>query len=440
MGDEQEMYPGSSKGYSRQLDLFSLPQTDVTVIESNFVPFYPLNSVRESASPIQFFVKSDSVHFLDLSESYLYIRSQVHAHDGEKIATTDLVAPGNGYFNSLFENVKLSLNGVVVFDSSSLYPYIGWIRNQLSYGQSTKENQLGMELFFKEANLDNLDKATNFGFKARLEMASGSKIFEVIGKLRIPMFEQKRFLPDGVDVGLMLTRSQPNFVLSCATDGTSGGGSPFKIQIVDAQLHVKRLVINPQLVQKLNQKSSSTQRFQYPFSLPTIKYFTLPSASLGSSGEIVFSGQLPQLIIVGLVDHSAFTGKLSKSPYNFLPYNLTSIKLSVNNESVSCQSLTLDFANDEYLKAYRNIILAAESRVVGNNISRTEFKTGNVLYLFDLSSNSGQGLAARRVGQVKVELKLSEALSSPLQVIVYGQTQSLLQVDSNRNVIVENYV
>jgi len=179
----------------------------------------------------------------------------------------------------------------------------------------------------------------------------------------------------------------------------------------------------------------------YPLQRVEVKSLAISKASLGTTGDVIFNGALPQVLTLGLVSSAALAGELDKSPFNFQHFKLKEIVVSVDGDSSVYRALNFDFGSKEYLNGYRTLINAIAYPGSGNFIEREDYeKGGNVLAVFDIQPTTGAGrFPYPRTGRVKVEVKFKEILESAVNLIVYGQFQSLLQIDKNRNVYLDTH-
>lgn len=110
--EDPTMYTGSVQAFRSSVNLFSLPETDVSTLKSGeFQPFFPQVSLRENFNPLDFIITSESSSYIDLSESYLAITARIMRQDGAKCLPTDKVAPCNLFFHAMFSNAEVYLNG-----------------------------------------------------------------------------------------------------------------------------------------------------------------------------------------------------------------------------------------------------------------------------------------------------------------------------------------
>ncbi len=157
---------------------------------------------------------------------------------------------------------------------------------------------------------------------------------------------------------------------------------------------------------------------------------TIETGSMGLVGQTVFSGQLPEIITIGVVTLEAANGALNKNPYNFASNNLSSITLTIGNEQ---KIMKFDFTKNQYLQGYKSLFDIAQDPLTGNDINRTDYINGNVLNVFQMQPSYDGALHLPREGTVKLELVVSPAATQALKVIVWGQFLNTMQIEKNRD-------
>ncbi|KAH7696534.1 hypothetical protein AAVH_36392, partial [Aphelenchoides avenae] len=138
------------------LNIFTVPPTNVSINRSTVREILPLNSVDDS--PYKFRVFSDN-QWLVLAYTKLYIQCQIQKRDGvgwvPLTAQDTLVAPIQMLGQSFIRQLKMSVNGTEVYDSSTLYPYICYIKNELSYSSNVKDTVLAAGGYYRDEAVDN---------------------------------------------------------------------------------------------------------------------------------------------------------------------------------------------------------------------------------------------------------------------------------------------
>ena len=211
----------SCAGVKTELDLFTVPPTQNCITDSHVVEHQPMASL-DSGGPIEFFIPGSGDDYLDLANTMLHVQAKVTRANGDNLDAADPVGPVNNWLQSLFSQVDLYLNGVLVTSSSNSYPYRAYIEALLSYGFDAKSTQLTNQLWYKDkASRMNATELAggpdpNPGFVTRREYIAGSRVVDMMGRLHVDMFMQDKFLINGVDVKLRLVRSKPSFALMAA--------------------------------------------------------------------------------------------------------------------------------------------------------------------------------------------------------------------------------
>jgi hypothetical protein len=154
----------------------------------------------------------------------------------------------------------------------------------------------------------------------------------------------------------------------------------------------------------------------------------------------IFQGALPIRIVIGMVDADAFNGTYAKNPFNFKNYNITTMGLTVNGESLPGKPLQLRFdGGRDYISAFQTLYAGTHKRLEnqGDGIDRDEYASGYTLFVFDLTPDLCFGDHAQpiRNGNVSIECQFGGALENAINIVVLGKFKSLIEIDANRNVL-----
>jgi len=432
--DRLTTIPGSTPLMNSQLDLFTLPATDVSVVSTSFNCIYPTYSIKQASAPIEFNLVGDNLHYIDLSKSFVYLRAKITLTDGEAVPAAKTVAPVNLFLHSLWDSCELLINGTLVSRSNSLYAYKAFIQKQLSNGDSAKKGLMTQEMYYKETKIGTWD-ATNLGFGDLCDLSRASKSFEVLGKPVESLFQQSRLLPPNTDIRLRFRRNCDQFILHGPELPATTATFPYTLVLEEAAFFPHRVIVNPEIHASQSQRISKGENALYPIRFADVKSFSIPSGSLNYVSESVFSGKLPELLIFCMVDSMGYAGTFHKNPFNFESFGLSSITVSVDNEPAIYRNLDIDVDNSKYLLGYHTLFSAVSNPILGNYITRADYKAGNFFLVFDLqNSNLGNRFNPDRVGSIKLDIKFKTALTKSVHALVYGQFQGVISIDGQRNV------
>jgi hypothetical protein len=114
------LHKKSNECTKSELDLFQVPPTQISYESARVVDYYPISNIDNG--PIECFISGSSDEYIDLSQTFLYIETQILDHEN-KALTNQAVAPANLFLHSLFSQVDVSLNETLVTASVNTYPY-----------------------------------------------------------------------------------------------------------------------------------------------------------------------------------------------------------------------------------------------------------------------------------------------------------------------------
>jgi len=125
----------SCESVKSELDLFAVPPTQTSHVHGQYVEHCSQYSLMDGA-PAELCISEEGNYYIDLANSLLYVRASVVTSNGEELAAEAQVAPVNNWLHSLWSQVDLSLNNVLVTKSSNTYPYRAYIETLLTLGSA----------------------------------------------------------------------------------------------------------------------------------------------------------------------------------------------------------------------------------------------------------------------------------------------------------------
>ena len=420
-----------------ELDLFNVPPTQTAIESSQWVEHRPLTSLSDSA-PIEFVITGSGEEYVDLSETYLQVTAQVTKPDGEDLVTKNQdgtngadigIGPVNNWLHSLFSQVDVSLNGRLITPSTNTYPFRAYLETLLTYGPAAKKSHLTGSLWYKDT-ADHMDDVTdvNEGFSNRRKWINNSRSVTMIGRPHVDLCFQDRLMLNGVDMKMRFVRSKDTFSLM-------GNG---RVVIQDMSLFVRKVRVHPS-VQLGHIKALDKTTAKYPVKRVETKVFSIPKHNMSANQENLFLGQLPNRIVLGLVENTAFSGVADKTPFNFQHYDIDFLALYVDGVQIPSKPLQPDFAGENHMRSYASLFngTGLMSRNQGNDISRDEYGKGYTLFAFDLTpdlSDAGHFQLVKH-GNLRLELHFKTQLPQTVNAIVYAEFDNVIEIDKARNVL-----
>lgn len=423
-----------------ELELFSLPPTQTTIEGSNWVYYKPISSLTDD-SPIEFVIPGQGDEYIDLAHTMLSLRVKITTSSESSTGTLPKISVGpvNNLLHSMFNQVDVYLNQKLVSPPNNAYAYRAYIETLLNYGPSAKNSHLTSVLWYDDTagKMDEMTSA-NAGLEKRKKFLSAGKTIDLLGHLHCDIFNQERFLLNGVEMRLRLGRARDSF---CLVGDINDGQCDLKI--VEASLLVRRTKISPGVLLS-HARTLAKSTAKYPLTRVEVKAVSMHSGVHGETIDNIVLGQLPKRIIIGFVDNKAFNGDFQMNPFNFQNYKINYLSLYVDGAQIPSKPLQPDFTkNYLYVDAFQTLFSGTGIHFLndGNSIDRNNYRDGYCLFAFDLtpdlSANSNSHWNLIKHGSVRIEVRFEEALASTVNCIVYAEYDNVLEIDASRQVMVD---
>ena len=400
----------------------------------------PVSTIT-SSSPIEFIVSGSGEYYMDLNNTLLEVKACIKTTNDSPVDAAVAVAPINNTLHSLFSQIDVSLNDVNVSSATTTYPYRAYIETHLNYGTDAKKSRLQAAMYFIDDNLTvsnpipDSSSARNMGLKRRHGICTAKPTFDMIDPLHVDVFNQSKYMLNGVTMKVRMTRSKDLCVLMAKSDVTES----FKVDILSAKLLVRKLKITPSLC-LAHERILQQKTAKYPIKRVECKVIHLPQGQKSFTHDDLFLGQLHKRIVLGLVYNRAFNGDISLNPYNFQHCNLNYLEVHLDGQQVPWAPLQPSFSGSSYMRVFYTQFTGGDgiSSDTGNTIGREQFVNGHALYCFDLtpdlSSSCGHHFSVTKSGNLRLELAFEVALSITGNVLVYSEFDNVIEIDKDRKV------
>ena len=139
-----------------------------------------------------------------------------------------------------------------------------------------------------------------------------------------------------------------------------------------------------------------------------------------------------------MMDNDSYNGNYKNNPFNFQHYNLTQIGISVNGEEVPFKPLKLNFDEKLFVTAY-STLFSGTGKLHGNSgsiIKREDYSEEYTIIVADLTPiEIGDNFDLKEKGTLSIYLVFKSPLTATINVLVHAEYDSVIEIDSNRNVI-----
>lgn len=409
-----------------ELNIFDPPSMSAPYQKVQYVEYRTASPLNDGG-PIQFIIPPTANQFIDLRRTLLHVEARIVKADGSEIGA-DIVAPVNLPLHSFFNQVEVELQQQLVC-SNQLYGYKAYIETILGYSKESQQSFLKSQGFAKDnsATIEVVDDPReNYGLLSRFASFGKSQIVDMEGPLMTDICQQDRFIMNGVELNIKLWPAKDAFTLLTASENPT-----YKVEFKEVYLRVCKVMPVPSvtfgLAETLKEKSAI-----YPFIRTEMRAFQLQAGQYNFHLEDMYQQNVPSEVIVCMVKATGFHGSYGENPFAFKPFNIGELGLYVDDESVPCKPLKMDFPKNNYVEAY-NMLFDNPQEKPPPNISKDDFNLGYTIFRFRITPEQVDAIPNSR-GNVKLNGTFKEALAANVTLIVIGKFHQVLNIDNSRSV------
>ena len=431
----------SEPSVDKNLSLFHLPPTDLGVERVQWVNYRTVSQSDEGL--LEFTVSGSGHQYVDLQNTRLFIKAKIVKPDGTDLppiredpnqpASADnlnleaFVSPVNLWLHSLFNHVELLMQQEVI-STSHLYPYRSYFE-KLIYpsGPWLAES----ELFYLDTASD-MDATqpviqTNDGLTRRCLRGANSTEIDMEGPLYIDLFQQSRYIMDGVDFGLKLFPSKNAFRLMSDI-------GECQVKITEAVLKVCKVEVSSSVRATHNSVMKNVMTAKYPHDHTEMKSFTVMKGVYSFKKSDMFQGEVPHKIVLAFVTTEAYNGDLQKNPFNLKHCYINRVNVEVDDVPIPQKAMDLAFDDNNCTSASAFRALFEDHPDL--NISRDEFNYGFTLFNINTRRGSAESLKTVQKGNCTIEINFAKPLKENMTLILMAKFPHVMEIDSERQITV----
>lgn len=432
-----KIHADSDDSVLSQLDLFSTPFTQTSVIDGEWVEVGP---IRDSTNgPLEFEIEGNGDQYLDLQNTQIQVKAKVKLANGNALdddTSKITIVPGENFMHSLFSTLSVSVNGhEIEYDSN--YAYRSYLENLVNYGSEAKSTHLNAAYWFPDGvnglDTNQLVEGDKEDLNARRAIISGSKTVDMVGQIHSDVFRQHKYLIPSCNLRIKLFRNDPQFSL---LKTTTDDAEQYRVDIIKCELLLRKVRVAPGVVANHNAQLTKGKTIKHSINKVETQIFSITQGRQSERINLILNRQEPKRIILGFVEHTAKNGSYIQSPFAFKHFNLSSIGLNVNGHPIPNKPLRVDYENGEYIQAYMHFMTAVGKAFgdEGNCITRKQYANGFALYAFDLTGDLCEGTDVHLIknSTTTLEVTFKEPLNSTLSLFAYTEGDDLIEINNSR--------
>ena len=139
-----------------------------------------------------------------------------------------------------------------------------------------------------------------------------------------------------------------------------------------------------------------------------------------------------------MVTNDAFSGSITKNPYNFRHFDVNFMQLYTDGEPVLAKPLKLNLAEGKYLDVFQTLYKGFDklSGEKSSIIKREDWSRGYSLFAFDLTPDfdDDDHYPLIKHGNLRLEINFGTALQHTINIIVYAEFYNIIEISANRSI------
>ena len=444
------------------LNLLDVPNVDYRYEASRDVAFQPaLTGIR----PITFSIPA-SDDYDDLNEFRFQVKVRLtdpaNGYQGLKanVANSDANNTGNTYCvnnfgHSIFGDITMRMNGVLMTEKSNTYHYRAYLETLLSYNREEGANKLAPQGWVNQLNViaemvatgANSDTPTGADWSGNEELrALTSRLLSenwhtFIIRPHLPALKTGKRLVPGFQLDFELFLNPSSVYLM---------GTPNKVTLTDKKfpaidneeikvtLLMRKVTLNASVYVRLQkERQVAKQIVRYPVVRSEIRTFSFDGRTTQWEQDQVFVGWFLDRAMVGLLHSNAFNGDMSRYPYTFQKFGVTQIRQNLNGEEYPYR--TLELTRDQaYEDLGYNRFLQASGAYNENKIPMllpSDWGQGNndTLFMFNnvpsSKADDPQYRNPRQSDNVRLVIDFAAAVNHNITVLVWSEYENVHEIN-----------
>lgn len=215
------------------------------------------------------------------------------------------------------------------------------------------------------------------------------------------------------------------------------GTDKYELVITAAKLYVKSHVLNDGLAMKLAAQLEKMPA-KYPVKRADLKSEFI-SAGRMELNTSLFSEIVPQRAFVAFVKGTNFKGDQKTSPFQFEHLSIREVHVMISGSNFPNVLYSLRWTGNRYTRAFHDLheVLGLARTGESNGLTMEKYKNGWTVFGFNLtpSQDSLPAYDLIKSGTTTIHVVFDEPVAEGgAFMVVYGESQSLIMIDSARTV------
>jgi len=366
------------------------------------------------------------------------------------------VAPENLMCQSLFNDVQIFMNSVQVTKNANLeYAHKAYFETLLTYSDEAFKTHMQGEMWNPDDDLEIAAKDTGndgtnkkfqdkYGetasFQRKAKKYCANEDFQFSMQLHTELSSINSYLPDNIRYEFVFHPNQPSLYLRGATGlqtAMDTAGGKYEIFFSKLSLSGEFMIPSPTVLGQIERFFKSNDAIFRTVRTEILKNQINARLQHFDWTNIFSASTLPDQIFMAMVAQDAKDGSIEKDPFYFGHYDVSHVRMSINNRNYPVTTLTPDFEKNNYMIAYKNLYdnMAIKNANCGLTITPNSFKYGNTIFAWDLNKDGcggAHGNHSELHGNASLHLLFKKPLPENVCVLICGIYRDYMLLDQWR--------
>jgi hypothetical protein len=328
------------------------------------------------------------------------------------IGGLDSICIHNNFGFGVFEDVHLTINGVLAETAQREYGRTSYLKNLL-FSNSTEKRMLESAFFYEDTpgQVDSVrfemgDPSANKGVASRILAIQKGYTASFIAPIYLDVLQAGAYFPDHVGFTLHLYPSNPT---KCVIYDGDAPAPTIKIELLEAELHVPRCQLS----------IATPKQFSVPYESVKVLSYVNPKEVQSFSRSLNIS-QLPKKLAMVVLSENQYHGINKPSAINFKNHDVKTVRVRCNGQTYPTSlGMTMDYEKEEHKQAY--MALFSQLNAVDPHFGVDAFDNGYAIYGVDLPPGHKRGKSGNAVGYgtCDVDIDFAKKPSENLVILIF---------------------
>ena len=386
--------------------------------------------------PYEFILNGDNPFFKILDFTRLVGEFKLIKPDGSQLEKAAEVSFVNNLGHSWIPPIEVYLNDKQVVDlSTPSYAYKAFIENYLSYSADKKKFDLRNQLYYDDddQHFNNFKYSENNFLQERRALLFGDELDtgHFCIPLNVDLFQSPVFLPPGINLKIKILKNKDEFFMI-------SNGQQAKFKITDLNLRFRLVETAKSYSDEVSKINLGTAEAYIPYYMTKIRSNLITSGIQSYIWPSAVRGKLPKQLILGFIDHAAYSGGYKTNPFSFENFDINGLCLRINGISHPSQPYKVDFSTGKYSVLYddfqKNVGVSHQNESIG--VSLKTYITHKLLWVFDLTPDNcnRRELHLDQHGDIDVEVSFKTPTAKTITLLLYTATFGGISVGKDMQV------